>query len=147
MKWIPYLYALLLSCPTVSLFSSTDHLTISLHSFFLFGGLSIPISQAILAHCFSYNMTWGATSKEVERSNFFKEVPMIFKRRLFSWLVSWVLLAGMIVLSTSLVPVEWRIGGDSWGVIFPLAVVVGCHIASPVSPRNHTCLPIVGQLR
>lgn len=53
---------------------------ISGSSFFFFGGLSIPLSQAILAHLFSYNMTWGATKKEVERSNFFKEVPKIMKR-------------------------------------------------------------------
>ena len=49
-------------------------------SFFFFGGLSIPVSQAILAHLFSYNITWGATKKVVERSNFFKEVPKILKR-------------------------------------------------------------------
>ena len=49
-------------------------------SFFFFGGLGIPLSQAILAHLFSYNMTWQATKKEVERSNFFKEVPRILKR-------------------------------------------------------------------
>ena len=51
-----------------------------LRSFFFFGGLSIPLSQAILAHLFSYNITWSATVKEVERSNFFKEIPKILKR-------------------------------------------------------------------
>ncbi|KAG1781357.1 glycosyl transferase family group 2-domain-containing protein [Suillus placidus] len=51
--------------------------------FFFFGGLSIPLSQAILAHLFSYNITWSATKKEVERSNFFKEVPKICKRCVF----------------------------------------------------------------
>ncbi|KAH9941252.1 glycosyl transferase family group 2-domain-containing protein [Epithele typhae] len=100
--------------------------------FFFFGGLSIPVTQAILAHTFSYNMTWGATKKEVERSNFFKEVPKIFKRFWFSWLVSWVVVLGMIILSTSLVPLEWRIDGSAWAVIFPLAVVVGCHILFPI---------------
>ncbi|KAI0746494.1 glycosyl transferase family group 2-domain-containing protein [Daedaleopsis nitida] len=100
--------------------------------FFFFGGLSIPVSQAILAHCFSYNMTWGATKKEVERSNFFKEVPKIFKRFWFSWLMSWVILAGIVLLSTPIIPIEWRIDGSSWAVIFPLAVVVGCHILFPV---------------
>ncbi|KAI0746496.1 glycosyl transferase family group 2-domain-containing protein [Daedaleopsis nitida] len=100
--------------------------------FFFFGGLSIPVSQAILAHCFSYNMTWGATKKEVERSNFFKEVPQIFKRRWFPWMLSWVVLAGIVLLSTPLVPYEYRIDGDSWGVIFPLASVVGCHILTPI---------------
>lgn len=57
------------------IFPSSD-----LDSFFFFGGLSIPLSQAILAHLFSYNITWTATKKEVERSNFFKEVPRILKR-------------------------------------------------------------------
>jgi hypothetical protein len=32
-------------------------------SFFFFGGLSIHITVAILAHMFSYNITWGATKK------------------------------------------------------------------------------------
>ncbi|KAI9068985.1 hypothetical protein FKP32DRAFT_1560577 [Trametes sanguinea] len=100
--------------------------------FFFFGGLSIPVTQAILAHLFSYNMTWGATKKEVERSNFFKEVPKIFKRFWFSWLVSWILVAGMVILSTPIVPLEWRIDGSAWAVIFPLAVVVGCHILFPI---------------
>ncbi|OSD07696.1 hypothetical protein PYCCODRAFT_1357854 [Trametes coccinea BRFM310] len=100
--------------------------------FFFFGGLSIPVTQAILAHLFSYNMTWGATKKEVERSNFFKEVPKIFKRFWFSWLVSWILVAGMVILSTPVVPLEWRIDGSAWAVIFPLAVVVGCHILFPI---------------
>ncbi|KAI0764841.1 glycosyl transferase family group 2-domain-containing protein [Fomes fomentarius] len=100
--------------------------------FFFFGGLSIPVSQALLAHCFSYNITWGATKKEVERSNFFKEVPKIFKRFWFSWLISWTVLAGMVILSTPLVPIEWRIDGSAWAVIFPLAIVVGCHILFPI---------------
>jgi hypothetical protein len=49
-------------------------------SFFFFGGLSIPVTQAIFAHLFSYNIQWSATVKEVERSNFFKEIPKIAKR-------------------------------------------------------------------
>ena len=32
-------------------------------SFFFFGGLSIHLSTALLAHLFSYNITWGATKK------------------------------------------------------------------------------------
>ena len=51
-----------------------------LYSFFFFGGLSIPVTQAILAHLFSYNIQWSATVKEVQRSNFFKEIPKIAKR-------------------------------------------------------------------
>lgn len=43
------------------------------------GGLSLHVSQAILAHMFEINMTWGATSKEAEFSNFFIEVPKVLK--------------------------------------------------------------------
>ncbi|TFY58219.1 hypothetical protein EVG20_g8236 [Dentipellis fragilis] len=108
--------------------------------FFFFGGLSIPLSQAILAHLFSYNMTWTATKKEVERSNFFKEVPRIFKRQVFRlrlpfWfplLVSTVLIAGIIVCATPLVPLEWRVDGSAWAVIFPIAVATGCHVLFPI---------------
>ncbi|KAH9918851.1 uncharacterized protein B0H18DRAFT_851125, partial [Fomitopsis serialis] len=47
-------------------------------AFFQFGGLSIPVSQAVCAHLFSSSMTWGAT-KEVERSNVFEEIPKMLK--------------------------------------------------------------------
>jgi len=100
--------------------------------FFFFGGLSIPMSQAILAHLFSYNISWQATKKEVERSNFFKEVPKIFHRFWFPLLISTIIIAGMIIVSTSLVPVEWRVDGSGWAVIFPLTIVSGCHILFPI---------------
>ena len=93
---------------------------LGLSSFFFFGGLSIPVSQAILAHMFSYNMTWSATKKEVERSNFFKEGPKILKRFWFSLLVSSVVIVGVVIVATPLVPIQWRIGGEGWAVIFPL---------------------------
>ena len=44
------------------------------------GGLSLHISQAILAHMFEVDMAWGATAKEAEFSNFFIEVPKVLKR-------------------------------------------------------------------
>jgi hypothetical protein len=94
------------------------------NSFFFFGGLAIPLTQAILAHLFSYNMQWAATKKEVERSNFFKEIPKIVKRFWFPLLLSFVLIAGMAVLSTRVVPLEWRVTGEGWAVILPLAYVL-----------------------
>ena len=103
-----------------------------LNSFFFFGGLSIHLTIAILAHLFSYNIQWSATIKEVERSNFFKEVPKIFKRFWLALSVSTLLIAAMIVLATDIVPIEWRVDSSSWGVIFPLAVVCGCHILFPI---------------
>jgi hypothetical protein len=44
-----------------------------------FGGLSIHISSALLAHMFEIDMTWGATGKEAEFSNFWIEVPKVLK--------------------------------------------------------------------
>jgi len=75
LMWIPFLWALFLQ-----FFPRSSLNGIYYYSFFFFGGLSIPMSQAILAHLFSYNISWQATKKEVERSNFFKEVPKIFRR-------------------------------------------------------------------
>lgn len=95
--------------------------TFDFPSFFFFGGLSIHLSQALLAHLFSYNITWGATKKEVERSNFFIEVPRILKRFWIAFLLCFVTIIGMIILTTSLVPPEWQIPGLDWAVILPLA--------------------------
>ena len=49
------------------------------------GGLSLHVSQALLAHMFEIDMSWGATSKEAEFSNFFIEVPKVLKKVSFSW--------------------------------------------------------------
>lgn len=89
--------------------------------FFFFGGLSIPLSQAIFAHLFSYNIQWTATVKEVHRSNFFKEIPKICKRFWFPLIVSFVLLAGMAICASELTPIEWRVDGEAWAVIVPLS--------------------------
>lgn len=102
------------------------------NSFFFFGGLSIHLTQALLAHLLSINMTWAATKKEVERSNFFIEVPRILRRFWLALLLSFFTLALMIVLTTSLVPIGWQIPGIDWAVIFPLAVVAACHILFPI---------------
>jgi hypothetical protein len=44
------------------------------------GGLSLHVSQALLAHMFEIDMTCGATSKEAEFSNFFIEIPKVLKK-------------------------------------------------------------------
>jgi hypothetical protein len=106
--------------------------THSIISFFFFGGLSIPVSQAILAHLFSYNMTWAATKKEVERSNFWKEIPAILKRFRVSLIIATLVIIGMIICATPIIPYEWRVPGSGWAVIFPLATVMACHILFPV---------------
>ncbi|KAG5643831.1 hypothetical protein DXG03_009562 [Asterophora parasitica] len=121
------------------IFSSlVENLTWVPFFFFFFGGLSIHLTTALLAHMFSYNITWGATKKvrnlvlvpsphfisilqEVERSNFWIEVPRIWKRFWLAFLLSFTAIVAIIVLSTSAVPPEWQIPGSSWAVILPLA--------------------------
>ncbi|KAL0953507.1 hypothetical protein HGRIS_004733 [Hohenbuehelia grisea] len=100
--------------------------------FVFFGGLSIHLSIAILSHLFSIDITWGATKKEVERSNFFEEVPKILKRFWFCFSVCAVLVVGMVVLSTKLVPAEWQITGAAWAVILPFALSIACHVLYPI---------------
>jgi len=100
--------------------------------FFFFGGLSIPVTQAIFAHLFSYNIQWSATVKEVERSNFFKEIPKIAKRFWFPMLMSVVILVGMILCAMSVIPFEWRVTGSAWAVILPLSLSAACHILFPI---------------
>ncbi|KIY43226.1 hypothetical protein FISHEDRAFT_53946 [Fistulina hepatica ATCC 64428] len=118
---------------TRSLFSSLiENVTWIPFFFFFFGGLSIHLSTALLSHLFSYNMTWGATKKEVERSNFWIEVPRIWKRFWFAFVISFASVAMMIVLSTPSMPYEWQVPGYSWACILPLAIVAGSHILFPI---------------
>lgn len=126
LKWIPFLYVLRLSI-IPNIFSSV------FDSFFFFGGLSIHLSQALLAHMFSYNITWGATKKEVERSNFWLEVPKIIKRFWMALIICIVIAAGMVILSTDLIPLGWRIPGTDWAVIVPLAYVFFQNIILAIS--------------
>jgi hypothetical protein len=44
-----------------------------------------------------------------------------------------VVIAGVVIVSTPLVPYQWQLTGNAWAVIFPLTVVLGCHILFPVS--------------
>lgn len=103
--------------------STQDHMvhTDKTFSFFFFGGLPIHLSQALLAHLFSYNITWGATKKEVERSNFFIEVPRILKRFAVAFILSFICIFAMVILATTIPPLAWRIPGYDWSVILPLA--------------------------
>ncbi|KAH9172535.1 glycosyl transferase family group 2-domain-containing protein [Lactarius sanguifluus] len=116
-----------------SLISSlAENLTWIPFFFFFFGGLSIHLSQALLAHLFSYNIQWGATKKEVEKSNFFIEVPRILRRFWLSLVLSFLVIVMMIIFSSSLMPLAYRIPGNAWAVLFPLALVAGCHILFPI---------------
>ncbi|KAL7623408.1 hypothetical protein AAE478_007090 [Parahypoxylon ruwenzoriense] len=101
---------------------------IPLMSIFL-GGLSLHVSQALLSHFFSIDMTWGATAKEVEDVNFLEEIPRLLRR--FKGTFLWcTMMAALIVCGYFAFPIEWRI--VHLASIWPLAWIVGCHFLLPV---------------
>jgi len=96
------------------------------------GGLSLHVSQALLSHMFEINMTWGSTSKEVEDSNFFIEVPKVLRKFKFSFVFSTLSIAAMIVLATgtAFIPDSWII--RDFVAILPMATVAGSHMLLPI---------------
>jgi len=96
------------------------------------GGLSLHVSQALLAHMFEIDMTWGATSKEAEFSNFFIEVPKVLKRFKFSMSFALLGIVGMVILAQApFVPYDWRI--TDFVAILPMATVTASHLLLPIA--------------
>lgn len=96
------------------------------------GGLSLHVSQALLAHMFEVDMTWGATSKEAEFSNFFIEVPKVLKKFKFSMTFALLVIIGMIILAVApFVPHDWRI--TDFVAILPMATVAASHFLLPLA--------------
>jgi hypothetical protein len=73
-------------------------------------------------------MQWGATSKEKEDSNFFREIPRIFKTFPSMYVTVFLMAGGMIYLA-NWAPHGWEI--TDYTVIIPLAINVGCHALAP----------------
>jgi len=115
-----------------------------------FGGLSFHVSTALLAYLFHVDMTWGATSKEKENSNFFNEIPKIFKTFMYMYICIALLTAGMIYLGC-FAPRGWEIRdftaiGESSAVLthenqihsltvvllVPLAINIVSHALTPL---------------
>ncbi|KAH6905024.1 glycosyl transferase family group 2-domain-containing protein [Coprinopsis sp. MPI-PUGE-AT-0042] len=92
--------------------------------FFFFGGLSIHIAVAILAHMFSYNIPW-------ERPRRNSQDPQTLQGRpghLFP-----LCTVAIAILATPLIPIAWRIDISHWAVIFPLVMAIAGHVLYPVS--------------
>jgi hypothetical protein len=94
-----------------------------------FGGLSFHVAFAILSQMFRINMQWGTTAKEKVDSNFFKEVPKIFKG--FKWMYAIVLplVGGMIYLGL-FAPRGWEI--KEIAAVIPMAVTLASHALLPL---------------
>jgi hypothetical protein len=96
------------------------------------GGLSLHVSQALLAHMFEIDMTWGATAKEAEFSNFFIEVPKVLKKFKFSIAFAVISIAGMVIMAyAQFVPYDWRI--TDFVAILPMATVSASHLLLPLA--------------
>ncbi|KAM7189951.1 putative glycosyltransferase [Rhypophila sp. PSN 637] len=96
------------------------------------GGLSLHVSQALLAHMFEIDMTWGATSKEAEFSNFFIEVPKVLKKFKFSMIFASLFIAGMVILAVApFIPYSWHI--TDFVAILPMATVSASHLLLPLA--------------
>lgn len=93
-----------------------------------FGGLSFHISMAILAHMFCIDMNWGATAKEKDDSNFFKEMPKIFSRFKWMYMVMIPLIGAMIYLGC-FAPHGWEI--KLFTATVPMATIIISHCLFP----------------
>lgn len=93
------------------------------------GGVSIHVSQALLSHLFSIDMSWGATSKEVENTTFFEEIPKLLKKFKFTFAFVIITTGGIIYLSTA-APPFWQI--NFFIAIFPIGTILFAHIALPI---------------
>lgn len=85
--------------------------------------------------------------KEVELSNFFVEVPRIFKLFWRTFLMSFTIIATLIIMSSSLVPVGWRV--VDYAVVFPLAYVItrssfvdAAYLCRSLTAGSHVLFPI-----
>ena len=93
------------------------------------GGVSLHVSQALLSHMFSIDMSWGATAKEVEDTTFFQEVPKLLKK--FKVMFAWVIITTGVILYLAVgAPPFWQI--NSFIAIFPIANVLFSHMVLPI---------------
>ncbi|KAI9835223.1 MAG: hypothetical protein M1837_003884 [Sclerophora amabilis] len=94
------------------------------------GGLSLHVSQALLCHMFGINMTWGATSKELDStSTFAKEWKKLLVEFRGTFVFCFFSVAIMVV-AAHFVPPLWRF--NDFNAVFPLSVVVASHFLLPV---------------
>ncbi|KAI4229121.1 MAG: hypothetical protein L6R36_001078 [Xanthoria steineri] len=93
------------------------------------GGISLHVSQALVCHMFSIDMSWGATAKEVENTTFFEEVPKLLKKFKFTFIWCFIMAGGMIYLAVAPPPL-WGIKGIT--AIWPMTTIVAAHFLLPI---------------
>lgn len=108
----------------------TNYKWLPLLTIFL-GGISLHVSQALLCHMFSIDMTWGATAKEVDKSTtFVEEWKKLFRKFRGTFLFCFAVIVLMVGFAR-IVPPLWRI--NEHNATIPLAVLVVMHFLMPVA--------------
>jgi hypothetical protein len=93
------------------------------------GGISIHVSQALMAHFFSIDMEWGSTSKEVEDISFLEAMRHVARK--FKW--TFLFCIGM---STAMLVCAFAIQRD-WQIrlliaCWPMGTVIVTHFLLPI---------------
>ncbi|PWN17748.1 hypothetical protein BCV69DRAFT_253873, partial [Microstroma glucosiphilum] len=104
-----------------------DHIKWAFFMITFFGGISYHVMTALFAHLVCYNMTWGSTLKDLEDSNFFKEIPAILKHNWQLLILCFTVLAGTGVIFSDLLPIAWQ-GHGGWFVWWTPVLLSGGHI-------------------
>jgi hypothetical protein len=78
-------------------------------SLIFFSGLAFHVMTALLAHITGYDMQWAATKKDLETPTIQEEIPVVFKRHWLTWLLSILTIAGVVICSSTVLPLQWRI--------------------------------------
>ncbi|OCF41165.1 hypothetical protein I317_04995 [Kwoniella heveanensis CBS 569] len=94
-----------------------------------FTGMSMPMSAALVSHLVGYNMTWSTTVKTVEKSNFFLQLPIIWRRFWPQLSFFGLCVPMMIITSSSLMPPGYRFLGVE--VYVPMGIITGSHLLYP----------------
>ncbi|WVR04423.1 hypothetical protein IAU60_001425 [Kwoniella sp. DSM 27419] len=94
-----------------------------------FTGMSMPMSAALASHLVGYNMSWSATVKTVEKSNFFLQLPIIWRRFWPQLSFFTLIIAMMIICSTKLMPDGYRMVGID--IMVPMGILAGSHLLYP----------------
>ncbi|RDW84881.1 hypothetical protein BP6252_02471 [Coleophoma cylindrospora] len=94
------------------------------------GGISLHVSQALLSHLFEIDMSWGATAKEVENTNFFTEIPKLTKKFKFTFVFCFAMVA-LVFAGFYAFPELWQI--RTFNAIYPLCSIVFSHFMLPIA--------------
>ncbi|WRT65030.1 uncharacterized protein IL334_001972 [Kwoniella shivajii] len=94
-----------------------------------FTGMSMPMSAALVSHLVGYNMTWSTTVKTVEKSNFFLQLPIIWRRFWPQLSFFGLCVPMMVITSSNLLPAAYRV--DNVEVFVPMGIITASHLLYP----------------